>query len=95
MLSIRQAAGALALALGLAGVVAAGPAHAALWVAGHYGPAGEWIPGHYERGGPRAQVVVPAPLPGPVVVERAPHRVWVPGHAGPYGRWVAGAWVVR
>jgi hypothetical protein len=80
--SIRSWAKALLPAIGLVTIVAAAqPAHAAVWIPGHYGPYGRWIPGHW------AVAVAPR-----VVV--VPRRVWVPGFWA-YGYWHPGHWVIR
>ena len=83
--SVMASAGA---ALGLFGLVAT--ASAAVWVAGHYTPAGRWIPGHWVGAGP-----YPARAPEEIVAPPGyrPGRVWVPGHyEGP--AWIAGHWAI-
>lgn len=73
---------ALALAAGLATVLASAlPAYAAVWIPGHW-VGGRFIPGHYAAGpGPRVAVVVP-------------HRVWIPGHYQG-GVFIGGHWAVQ
>lgn len=79
--------GAAAMFAGLFAVTVAAQA-AAVWVQGHYGPAGRWIPGHWAGGvGP-----APGPYEGPPPGVAPAGRVWVPGYYGPAGGWHPGHW---
>lgn len=83
--------GSLALAAGVATVLAAAlPADAAC-VPGHRGPGGAWIPEHCGVG---VAVAPGAVVAAPPVAVVAPHRVWHPGWRGHDGVWHPGAYVV-